>query len=160
MVIHIHAAIHSVELMSPTPIDLQILPAIQARLQGARAGVTVRYGEIEPTPDDALPLILFSDTAYDIDERMSGSDITMTLTIAYYLQWNDGEPFDVLALRGDIKRALFLDADRQLGGLVEELALVGQTTTARQPGGGTIGGGLTIAVKYAEAFGAPEAVAA
>lgn len=150
----------------PTPLDKRILLALQARLEEIStsngyatdvAGVT--YGSVPPTPDDPLPLLVFLDTAGEASEAMGGSDLIASVTIAGFVEWG-ADPFAILDLRADIKRAVFRDQDRDLGGLISGLSLARQSTVPREAGGKVIGCTVTVAIHYDEAFGRPDQAAA
>jgi hypothetical protein len=147
----------------------QILAALKARLEQisvangywTNAAGHVHHGRVEVTADDVLSgtavLALIPGRA---TKREGGRRMLLDLPLAIQglVPADPVNPLDsVEPILADIKRAFFLPADEQLGGLVTHVAYVGESVTDRVSGGTLAGVEVEANVVYWEQYGLPEA---
>jgi hypothetical protein len=151
------------------PMPLQILDAIEGRLQGISvaagyntdAGATVRQGIAPINPDelDCGPVVAVYETQdQPSDDETLQAQAVIVLTVIVEAQVRYGQDSSAQALSylwQDLNRAVFQPDDTTLGGLV--LAVMRGPRDFEYPpaGGETVAVRQAVNVQYVETYGTP-----
>lgn len=154
----------------------KIIAALKARAEtitiangfNTDAGLHVTHGYRRPAKGDAMPRIAMVTTS-DVPEAESQDDVIVRRQWAIgfgamaEVEADDENALDTAeALLADLKRALFDDEDRTLGGLLPPNKETGNVemgvegTADREAGGTFVEAGVTVLVTFIEGYGHPE----